>query len=61
MIEDRILAELRPTKVYTLNGIDLVPHYLEKGVYIGPGNVRYLEEYLRLVGATPKELMLWPR
>lgn len=52
---------LVPTKVYVFNGQDLVPHYTEPGVYMAPGNVRFLQEYLRLAQAPVKELMLWSR
>lgn len=53
--------ERKPTKVYVFNGQDLVPHYTEPGVYMAPGNVRFLAEYLRLAQAQVKELMLWSR
>jgi len=61
MIQSPTFHPLTPTKVYVLNGVDLVPHYTEPGVYMAPGNVRFLAEYLRLAHAPVKELMLWSR
>ena len=52
---------LEPTKVYVINGIDVVPHHAEKGVYMAPGNIRILESYARSVATEVKELMLWKR
>ncbi len=58
---DDVCHNLVPTKVYVVNGIDIVPHYTEEDMYVGPGNIFYRESYIRLVADCVKEIFLWPR
>lgn len=50
-----------PTKVYVINGMDIVPHYTKPGIYVAPGGAQYLEHFLQSIATEIKELMLWPR
>lgn len=51
-----------PTRVYTLNGIRLLPHFLQKDTYVVPGSAKtFTSEELIKMGATPIWHNLWPR
>lgn len=60
-------AEKTAQLVYMLNGIPCLPHYLERGVFVGIGyskqtkRPRYSSADLLAMGATPRTMMLWPR
>jgi hypothetical protein len=47
--------------MYYHRGIPYVPHYTQKGMFIGPGNTEKLEIELEVLGAIKKEAFLWPR
>lgn len=58
-------AETYPIKVYTNAGITYLPHYFDKGLYVGPGfnktHITYTEEELTRAGAVASKKDLWSR
>ena len=62
----KVLAETIPQKVFVLNGITYVPHYIKRDAYVGPGFGRqhsntYRASTLMALGATSEMQPLWPR
>lgn len=55
------IHEIASETAYILLGIVYVPHYTERGTYVGPGNVYYPVSYLELFRAEKIRLPLWPR
>lgn len=59
-MSDLVPHDLAPTKIYTKAGRIYLPHYLKKGVYVGPCGNEYREAFLKTY-AVPGTMMLWPR
>jgi hypothetical protein len=49
-------------KVYNLNGIIHLPHYVQEGIFVGPGDkIGKIESYLIKQGAVEQQMYLWDR
>lgn len=55
-----VIADVEEQTAYLLNGMLFVPHYTNKGVFVAPGSITYLESALVNI-AQKVRLMLWPR
>ena len=55
------LALTDKSYMYYYRGVPYVPHYTQKGRFVGPGNIEKLEIELEMLGAIKKEVFLWPR
>ena len=52
--------ETVPTRIYTHHGKIYVPHYVFKGVWVGPCGNTYKEGFLKTY-CIPGTMMLWKR
>lgn len=64
--DSKVLADRDACKVYVLNGVTYVPHYLNDQFFVGPGYPRFhtntwSEEQMMHAGAKEQWLVLWPR
>lgn len=64
--DSKVLADRDECKVYRLNDIIYVPHYLSATAFVGPGYPRdqgqvWSEQEMMMAGARAEWMMLWPR
>ena len=52
------LALTDKSYMYYYRGVPYVPHYTQKGRFVGPGNIEKLEIELEILGAIKKEVFL---
>jgi hypothetical protein len=55
------MAEKFAQKVFVLNDIIFVPHYLNQGIFVSPGGKQWIAAQLKEMGATESIRMLWKR
>ena len=61
MKRDDTLQQREWMRVYDLNQIMIVPHYIKKGIFVAPGGIEFEEQELINAGAIQSTSYLWPR